>query len=230
MTKPIICVALMTLYEQGRFQLSDTVMKFLPIFEKTAVLECDDRGNRKEVTTDRPITLHDLFTHTAGLTYDFLEDSPVCEFYRRARLFNNADRTLKEFVEDLARLPLAFQPGSRWHYSLAIDVLAHLIEVISGQPLALFLEKTLFNPLGMTDTNFYVRSEKRARIATMYGLPDLGAPGMTLSKLVDAWENGFNERIDVSTTYPDSKLETFARGGMDCFRPYRTMHDSPRCF
>jgi CubicO group peptidase (beta-lactamase class C family) len=217
MTKPIICVALMTLYEQGRFQLSDPVMKFLPIFEKSVVLECDARGDRKEVKTHRPITIHDLFTHTAGLTYDFLEDSPVCEFYRRAGLLHNADRTLKEFVEDLAGLPLAFQPGSRWHYSLAIDVLAHLIEVISDQPLAHFLEKTLFNPLGMTDTNFYVRSEKRARIATMYGLPDLAAPDMTLSKLVDAWENGFNERIDVSATYPDSNPESFARGGHGLF-------------
>lgn len=225
MTKPVVCAALMTLYEQGRFQLSDPVMKFLPAFSKPAVLECDAGGNRKGVKPDRPITMHDLFTHTAGLTYDFLEDSPVSELYRQEGFFNRADRTLKEFVGDLARLPLAFQPGSGWHYSLAIDVLAHLIEVLSDQPLAPFLEDTLFAPLGMADTNFYVPSEKRARLATMYGLPDLGSPGMTLTKLVNAWESGFNERIDVSATYPDSNRESFARGGHGLFS---TVHDYAR--
>ncbi len=95
--------------------------------------------------------------------------------------------------------------------------MTYLIEVISDQPLDHFLEKTLFNPLGMKDTKFYVQSEKRDRIATMYGLPDLGSPDMTLGKLVVAGENGFNERIDVSATYPDSKPECFARGGHGLF-------------
>lgn len=217
MTKPVVCTALMTLYEQGRFRLSDPIAKFLPAFKHLPVLECDAGGNTKEVRSHRPVTIRDLFTHTAGLTYDFLEDSPVSELYRQAGLLNRADRTLEELIGELTRMPLAFQPGSRWHYSLAIDVLAHLIEVLSGRQLAQFLEARIFAPLEMTDTGFHVRPEKRGRTATMYGLPDLAAPGMTVSKQAAAWERGFNERIDVSATYPDSRPESFARGGHGLF-------------
>lgn len=217
MTKPIICVAFMTLYEQGRCHLFDPVSKFLPAFQHLKVLERDAVDASKEVDVVRPITIHDLLTHTAGLTYDFLEDSPVGELYRQAKLSNNAERTLEAFVDELGRLPLAYQPGTRWHYSLAIDVVAHLVEVISGQSLTQFLEDAIFTPLGMPDTNFFVPPEKHDRIATMYGLPDINAPDMTLSKLVDAWNSGFNERIDVSATYPDSKPENFARGGYGLF-------------
>jgi CubicO group peptidase (beta-lactamase class C family) len=217
MTKPIVCTALMTLYEQGRFHLFDPVANFIPAFGEVQVLESEAAGETKEVDLDRPITIRDLLTHTSGLTYDFLEDSPVGELYRQARLVNNADRTLEELVNELTRLPLAYQPGSRWHYSLGIDVAAHLIEVISGQSLSQFLKERLFNPLGMVDTDFHVPPEKQDRIATMYGLPDLGAPDMSLSKLVEAWESGFNERIDVSATNPASKSDSFARGGHGLF-------------
>ena len=217
MTKPIICTALMILYEQGRFHLFEPIAKFIPAFDELKVLESDDVGETKEVDLVRQLTIRDLLTHTAGLTYDFLEDSPVSELYRQARLLNNAERTLEELVDELTRLPLAYQPGSRWHYSLAIDVLAHLIEVLSGQSLNQFLKEKLFTPLGMVDTDFYVPSEKQDRIATMYGLPDVAAPNMTLSKLAEAWESDFNERIDVSDTYPASKSDGFARGGHGLF-------------
>jgi CubicO group peptidase (beta-lactamase class C family) len=217
MTKPIICTALMILYEQGRFHLFDPVAKFIPAFSKLKALESKVAGETKEVDLVRPITIRDLLTHTAGLTYDFLEDSPVSELYRQARLLNNAERTLEELVNELVRLPLAYQPGSRWHYSLAIDVAAHLIEVISGQSLNQFLKEKLFNLLGMVDTDFYVPPKKQDRIATMYGSPDVAAPNMTLSKLVEAWERGFNERIDVAETYPASKSDGFARGGHGLF-------------
>jgi CubicO group peptidase (beta-lactamase class C family) len=217
MTKPIICVAFMTLYEQGLCHLFDPVAKFLPAFQHVKVLERDAAGNSKEVDVVRPITICDLLTHTSGLTYDFLEDYPVSELYRQAKLLNNAERTLEEFVGELVRLPLAFQPGTEWHYSFAIDVVAHLIEVISGQSLMQFLGDTIWMPLGMIDTNFSVPPEKDTRIATMYGLPDIGAPHMTLSTLTDAWNSGFNERIDVSATCPQSKPERFARGGHGLF-------------
>jgi len=217
MTKSIICTALMTLYEQGRFHLFDPVAKFIPAFGDLKVLENDAVGETREVDLERPITIRDLLTHTAGLTYDFLEDSPVSELYRQARLLNNATRSLEELVDDLTRLPLAYQPGTIWHYSLAIDVVAHLIEVLSDQSLNQFLKEKLFNPLGMVDTDFYVPPEKQDRIATMYGLPDLGAQNMTLSKLLEAWESGFNEQIDVSVTYPATKPSGFARGGHGLF-------------
>lgn len=217
MTKPIVCVALMILYEQGRFQLFDPIAKFIPAFDALKVLESDAAGGTREVDLVRPITIRDLLRHTSGLTYDFLEDSPVSDLYRQARLANNAERTLEEMVHELVRLPLAYQPGSRWHYSLGIDVAAHLMEVISGQSLNHFLKEKIFSPLGMTDTDFYVPPEKRDRLVTMYGRPDIAAPEMTFSKLREAWENGFNERIDVSETHPASKPDGFARGGHGLF-------------
>jgi CubicO group peptidase (beta-lactamase class C family) len=217
MTKPIICAALMTLYEQGRFHLFDPVDKFIPGFRDLKVLEKDAAGETKEVDLKRSITIRDVLTHTAGLTYDFLEDSPVGELYRQARLLNNAARSLEELVDDLTRLPLAYQPGTVWHYSLAFDVAAHLIEVLSDQSLNRFLKEVLFDPLGMVDTDFYVPPEKQGRIATMYGLPDICARNMTLSKLFKAWESGFNEQIDVSVTYPATKPSGFARGGHGLF-------------
>jgi CubicO group peptidase (beta-lactamase class C family) len=213
MTKPIICTALMTLYEEGRFQLFDPLAKFIPAFGKVRVLAGTD-ANRQEVDLIRPIMIRDLLTHTAGLTYNFLEDSPVGELYRQSGILSNAERTLEAMIAELARLPLAYQPGTKWHYSLAIDVLARLIEVISGQPLQDFLNERLFAPLGMTDTGFMVPAEKRDRIMTMYGHPDVATA--TFSSLLEAWQSGFNERIDVETTYPADN-PNFARGGHGLF-------------
>lgn len=212
MTKSITCTALMMLYEKGYFQLDDPVSKYLPVFERMKVLE-----GGKQVDAAVPVTIHHLLTHTAGLTYDFLEDSPVCGMYREARLFNRADRTLEDLVKELSGIPLAFQPGSVWHYSLAMDVLAHLAEVLSNKPFRQLLEETIFQPLGMDDTNFFVPDHKQSRIVTMYGLPDVGEEGMTLSRILEAWNNGFNEKIDLSSTHPDSNQNTFARGGHGLF-------------
>ena len=101
MTKSITCTALMTLYEKGCFQLDDPVSKYLPAFDRMKVLETGLQGNNTQVDPAIPITILHLLTHTAGLTYDFLEDSPVCEMYREARLFNRADRSLEELVSEL---------------------------------------------------------------------------------------------------------------------------------
>ncbi|MEM7343259.1 MAG: serine hydrolase domain-containing protein, partial [Chloroflexota bacterium] len=217
MTKPIVSTALMTLYEQGLFHLFHPVEKFIPAFGNLKVLENDAAGQTKEVDLARPITIRDLLTHTAGLTYDFLEDSPVCELYRQTRLGNNAERSLEEFVATLTHLPLAYQPGTRWHYSVSIDVVARLIEVISGQSLNEFLQETLFKPLGMVDTGFHVPDNKQNRLATMYGLPDLVGQNTSISQLINAWERGFNEQIDVSATYPATQSDNFARGGYGLF-------------
>ena len=217
MTKPIICVALMTLYEQGKFRLADPVAKFIPAFDKLSVLAEDETGELKETDLARPVTIRHLLTHTSGLTYDFLEDSPVGELYRRAKLLNNAERTLEELVQALTQLPLAYQPGSRWHYSLGIDVATRLIEIMSGQPLHQFLRETLFDPLGMVDTGFCVPPEQQHRLAAMYGGFDLAGSHVTLSRLVDAWNSGINERLDVSETYPAAQSDSFARGGHGLF-------------
>jgi CubicO group peptidase (beta-lactamase class C family) len=213
MTKPIVSSALMMLYEEGRFRLTDPVAKFIPAFGDVRVLA--DDGSL--VDPLRPMLIRDLLTHTSGLTYDFMEDSPVGEMYRQARLMNDATRSLESVIAELARLPLAFQPGTRWHYSVGIDVAAHLIEVISGQPLGQFLEERMFRPLGMEDTAFGVPPAKLDRLSAMYGLPDLFAPGQTLSAVFEAWTNGFNQRSDVSDTYPTDTPDVFVRGGIGLY-------------
>ncbi len=215
MTKPVIYTALMTLYEEGRFQLTDPVAKFIPAFGATRVLGAD--GSLGDQNPARPMQVRDLMTHTSGLTYDFLEDSPVGALYREARLMNDASRTLEGVIDELARLPLAFQPGAQWHYSLGTDVAAHLIQVIAGQPLGQFLQERLFGPLGMEDTAFGVPAAKRGRLAAMYGLPDLFAKGMTFSALFGHFLSGNSGRREVADTYPVDAPDVFVRGGIGLY-------------
>jgi CubicO group peptidase (beta-lactamase class C family) len=212
MTKPIVCTALMMLYEEGRFQLITPLATFIPAFANVKVLQQD-----KEVAPQRPITIGDLMTHLGGFTYDFLIDSPVGELYRQHELMHNAKRTLQQFVDELARLPLAYHPGTKWHYSVSIDVAAHVIEIIANQPLRHFLRERIFDPLGMVDTDFYVPPEKRHRLAAMYGVGDLGARGMTILQMFFNWQQGILERIDPQESYPVDQPETFARGGHGLF-------------
>ena len=214
MTKPIVCTAFMTLYEEARFQLFDPVAKFIPVFEKLRVLDGSKETGYQETPLRRPVTILDLLTHTSGLTYAFLEDSPVSAMYMESPLWE-PQRTLKEMTDALTQFPLAFQPGTRWHYSLGIDVIARLIEVISGQELRSFLDERIFGPLGMVDTSFFVPEEKLPRLATMYGLPDVALS--TNSMIAKAYMQGFNERIDVEKTYPASNVTSFARGGYGLF-------------
>jgi CubicO group peptidase (beta-lactamase class C family) len=212
MTKPIVCTALMTFLEEGRIRLVDPVAAYLPAFRGVKVLGADGTL----VDPVRPIFVADLMAHTSGLTYHFLEDSPVSRMYKKAKLFD-AKASLREAIDDLAQFPLAFQPGSRWQYSVGIDVAARLVEVISGQPLAEALRGRLFEPLGMIDTAFAVPAEKRARLAAMYGRPDISLPETTMRAAFEAWQKGFNERIDVSATYPVDAPDTFVRGGVGLF-------------
>jgi CubicO group peptidase (beta-lactamase class C family) len=154
--------------------------------------------------------------HTSGLTYGFVSDQPVSKMYERAKLFD-AGCSLESAIDELAQFPLAFPPGTRWHYSVGIDVAARLIEVISGQPLGVFLRERLFDPLGMVDAAFEVPPEKRNRLSAMYGRPDVITAGVTVTTELDAWRKGVNDRLDVSATYPVDRAETFARGGHGLF-------------
>jgi CubicO group peptidase (beta-lactamase class C family) len=167
MTKPITSVALMTLYERGAFQLEDPVHRFIPAWRELRVF---DGGNYPLFATrpcERPMTVRDLFTHTAGLTYGFMERTNVDRAYRRLGI-GERDRTLDEMIATLAKLPLEFSPGTRWNYSVATDVLGHLIERISGRRLDAFLREEIFAPLGMLDTAFHVPAEKLGRLASNY--------------------------------------------------------------
>lgn len=212
MTKPIVCTALMTLVEEGRLRLFDPVAKYVPAFAEVQVLGADG----KLVKPKRPMMVRDLMMHTSGLSYGFLEDSPVCRNYAKGRLIK-AQVRLADAIDDLARFPLAFQPGERYHYSVGIDVAARVIEVVSGQPLGKFLAERLFAPLGMSDTAFSVPVAKRPRVAAMYGRPDIMKPGVTTRTAFDQWRVGYNERIDVDLSYPADAPGVFERGGHGLF-------------
>jgi len=212
MTKPIVCTALMTLFEEGRFRLIDPVARYVPSLAGLKILQAD--GTLAD--PKRPVMVRDVLAHTSGLSYHFLEDTPVGRMYADSKVIN-PKVPLAEAIDDLARYPLAFEPGSRWHYSVGIDVAARVIEAISGQTLADFLRERLIEPLRMIDTAFAVSEGKRNRLAAMYGRPDLVAPGQTLNNSFAQWLGGFNERIDVMQTYPVDMAATFQRGGHGLF-------------
>ena len=211
MTKPIVCIGLMTLLEEARFRLIDPVAKYIPAFGAVKVMEADG----SLVNPARPVMVRDLMTHMSGLTYHFVEDSPLGQMYNEAKIFE-AKCPLEAAIDDLARLPLAFQPGSRWRYSVGIDVAARVIEVISGRPLGVFLRERLFEPLGMADTAFGVPPEKRSRLAAMYGRPEVGG-GATMRSALEAWSKGVNDRLDLSKSYPVDSPDVFMRGGHGLF-------------
>jgi CubicO group peptidase (beta-lactamase class C family) len=220
MTKPIIATALMLLYERARFRLTDPVAAYLPAFAQMRVLNRD--GSLSDVNPARPLQVRDLLSHTSGMSYDHLTDYPIGALYREARLMNDASRSLADLVSVLAGLPLAFQPGSAWHYSLGLDVAAHLIEVLADEPLGDFLQRELFAPLGMRDTGFGVPADRRQRLAGMRGSPDLFGRDATFLKLLAAYRAGHNQPIDVETTYPSDRPQQFQRGGIGLFA---TLHD-----
>ena len=175
-----------------------------------------------------PIVVSDLLTHTCGLTNE-MHDTPVAALYRDAGLHNDPTRSLSTFVDDLSELPLAFQPGVRWHYGAGLDVAARLIEVIADQPLGAFLEERIFAPLGMADTAFGVPDVKLDRLAAMYGLPDVFAEGLSLEAVAQAAAAGVNERLDVSGTYPTDTPDVFAREVSGCTPRSATTCASRRC-
>ncbi len=164
MTKPLTSTALMMLYEEGRFQLDDPIASVLPCFSAMTVWTPDG-----PVAAERGITYRDLLTHTSGLTYGFMNATPVDAMYRDGGVdFQTADATLGEVVERLAALPLLAQPGTRWNYSVATDVLGHLVALHSGMEFADFLHSRVLQPLGMTETGFVVAEGLQARFAANY--------------------------------------------------------------
>jgi len=201
MTKAVASVALMMLYEEGRFQLHDPVSRFIPELADVKVL-VDAEGASPAVTDlKRAITIKHLLTHTAGFTYDFFDDSPVDGMYREASLVDRLglfDLSREAFIEKLAALPLVSQPGDAWRYSMATDVLGCLIEVVAGVTLDVFLEDRLFRPLGMEDTGFHVPEAKLERFAAMYGPAEHG--GLNL--------------LDAPAASPFRKPPRFLSGGI----------------
>ena len=168
MTKPITSTAVMMLYEEGAFQLDDPVSEFIPELGGLKVCVGENAHGPILMGQSSPITVRHLLTHTAGLTYGFGTDSPVEKMYQEANLFD-PNSNLKEAMGKLGELPLVHEPGTVWRYSVATDVLGYLVEVLSGLSFDRFLGERVFEPLGMSETGFYVREDQMDRFAQVYG-------------------------------------------------------------
>ena len=196
MTKPITGVALMMLYEEGKFRLSDPIAWYMPELANLEVaLSTAGTGVISDGTVSRGVgetneellgktrkpkrqpTIRDLLTHTAGFTYGIFGNTEVDQLYRQSETIGIMDqRNLQQFVQDLGKLPLQYEPGAQWHYSVSVDVQGRLVEVLSGMSFGEFLRTRLFEPLDMKDTAFFVPSEKQSRLAQLYkpaGLTEL---------------------------------------------------------
>ena len=199
MSKPITAVAAMMLYEEGKFHLSDAVSEHVP---ELAGLEVLVDGER--VPVEQEMTMRQLLTHTTGLSYGFNPNDPVDQLYREVQPLAGAN--LDEFAERLAQLPLAFQPGARWHYSVAVDVTGLVVERLSGQSFDVFLKERIFDPLRMNDTFFNVPDEKMERFLPNHGWTreDEGDGSASGGKLVDLGEGA-------RTSYQGTQM--FSGGG-----------------
>jgi CubicO group peptidase (beta-lactamase class C family) len=166
MTKPVTSVAVMMLYEEGKFLLDDPISKFIPEFKEPKVLTADG----KTVPAKREITIRDLLRHTSGISYRFW-GKPIAEVYEKAGIFDGlapTEGTIAEMTKRIAVQPLHNQPGEAWEYGLNTDVLGYLVEVASGMPLDKFFKERIFNPLKMTDTQFYVSDAQKNRVVALY--------------------------------------------------------------
>lgn len=195
MTKPIVSVAVMMLWEEGRLLLSDPIAKYIPAFATTQV------GIDKTPVV-RAITVQDLLRHTSGLTYEFRGNSPVHKAYIEARVAR-LKQTNADHVATLAALPLLHQPGAHWEYSRSTDVLGRLVEVVSGQSLGAFLSQRILNPLGMTDTAFSVPENHHARVAEPFAKDPEGGTDVALLdvKRTALFESGGGGLVGTSMDY-----------------------------
>jgi CubicO group peptidase (beta-lactamase class C family) len=163
LTEPVTAVAVMMLYEEGKLQLDDPIVAYIPQLAGLQVLERQPNGKRARVPTRQPVTIRQLLTHTSGLSYTF----PATVNFKREAVFGPT-LTLAEMIPQIAKLPLVHQPGAAFTYGPSYEVLARLVEVISQQPFDQYLEQKIFRPLSMNDTGFHVPPEKRDRFAEVY--------------------------------------------------------------
>ena len=195
MTKPIVSVAVMMLWEEGRLLLSDPIAKYIPAFAETQV-------GIDKAPVARAITVQDLLRHTSGLTYEFRGNSPVHKAYIEARVAR-LKQTNADHVATLTALPLLHQPGTHWEYSRSTDVLGRLVEVVSGQSLGAFLSQRILNPLGMTDTAFSVPENHHARVAEPFAKDPEGGTDVALLdvKRTALFESGGGGLVGTSMDY-----------------------------
>jgi CubicO group peptidase (beta-lactamase class C family) len=218
MSKPITTAAVMMLFEQGKITLDEPIAKYIPAFKDMKVgveTKGEDGKPKLELTAaKKPITIQDLLRHTSGITYGFFGDLLVKKAYIDANVYDG-DFDNAEFAERIAGLPLAFQPGTTWDYSNSTDILGRLVEVVSGKSLLQFEKENILDPLGMTDTSFYVSdTAKHARIAEPF--PDDRTIGVGVvvndPRLTRKWESGGGGMVSTVSDYARF-LSMLANGG-----------------
>jgi len=167
-TKPVTGVAMMILYEEGRWKLDDPVSKYVPEFANLRVAKMDAEGRPVFSPISRPPTMRELMTHTAGFAYGIADDpsSPADQAYYRASVLQS--ESLDQMVRKVSDLPMFAEPGTLWRYSIAADIQGYIVEKLSGKTLPDFMQERIFAPLGMTDTAFYVPGDKVGRLAALY--------------------------------------------------------------
>lgn len=170
MTKPITATALMILYDEGKFQLDDKVADYIPEFGNTQVYNAETKTLEPQ---QKPITIRHLLTHTSGLTYGWDMNSYVDSLYRVSNA-SGWDGILADKMKELAKIPLKYQPGTKWEYGLSIDVVGYLVEILSEMPLDEFFKTRIYDPLKMDDSGFYVPEEKHDRFARIYSKDENG--------------------------------------------------------
>jgi len=207
MSKPITSVAVMMLYEQGKLTLDEPIAKYIPAFKdmKVGVETKGEDGKSKLdlVAAKKPITIQDLLRHTSGITYGFFGDLMVKKLYVDADVFGG-DPTNEQFADRIAKLPLAFQPGTTWDYSHSTDILGRLVEVVSGKSLYQFEKENILDPLGMTETSFYVTDKsKHARVAEPFKNDRAIGAGISFNdpRVLEKWESGGGGMVGTVADY-----------------------------
>jgi CubicO group peptidase (beta-lactamase class C family) len=173
MTKAVTTVGILQLLERGNLRLDDPIYYYLPAFKESVVLQDFNEADSSYTTvpTERPITIRHLLTHTSGITYGSFNPGKIMAIYTKfdANNFGLSHRmSTAEMVDQIAKIPLVFQPGEQYMYGLNMEVLGRIIEVVSGEPLDQYFQKNIFDPLGMSDTKFYLPKEKHDRLVPIY--------------------------------------------------------------
>ena len=224
MTKPVTGVAMMMLYEEGKFELDDPVSKFVPEFENLKVLGgVNEDGSAILVDLERQPTMRELMSHTSGFAYGLSGIDPANAAFRDQKILEAPDT--QTFIDKVAGVPLLFQPGEAWFYSVGMDIQGYIIEKLSGQRFGDYLQSRMFEPLGMTDTGFYVLDEKYDRLSEVYGFdPESGAmvpvpfPGVMFRKETVAFESGGGGLVSTMDDYGRFSQMLVNRGELDGVR------------
>ncbi|MEO1661607.1 MAG: serine hydrolase domain-containing protein [Pseudomonadota bacterium] len=221
MTKPITGVAMMMLWEEGKFELDDPVTKYIPEFENLKVLGgVNEDGSAILVDMERAPTMREVMSHTSGFAYGLGGTDPVNSAFRDLKVLESPD--LQTFVDRTATIPLLFQPGEHWFYSVGMDIQGYIIEKLSGQSFGDYLQTRMFEPLGMVDTGFYVPDEKYDRMSEVYGFdPETGAlvpvpfPGVMFRKETVAFESGGGGLVSTMDDYERFAQMLVNRGSLN---------------